>query len=769
MINLIKPHKTFITVCLFLVLIGVINSQSWSNNGPFGGFITALVHNLVDTTTIYAGTFGKGLYKSTDNGENWFLINNEFPLTNNSEIASHFLPSWWYGDYFPVTLIRIDASNTTHILAGTIGSGIIQSYNGGENWVTTNVGLPDSAIVSNLWLHPENSSIIYCGLDSPNGGLYRSLNGGVTWELVEGVPHGSTFQITTITNELYNSETMYVGIWSAGDPPWGLLRSIDGGYQWETVSDGMPIFDLQINPIDNQNFWGIAYTGWEDWVLTYSNDQGNEWTHYPTSFDPWLWITGLYADADWNLYAVQGALDEDNTVYKSPDYGESWQELPIALSSPANGIKPGYGPNIASNPLNTETVYFGTYSGVFKSNDGGNSVEIKENGMVNSYIYDIKVNPQNPDIIFAGGFQGLWKSVDGGENWIRINTSEVMNIAINPINTDTVYWGGSELMRSYDGGETWQDIRGNIMGTITAIDINPVDPNILFVGSYFYGASLYKSENYGNDWVFSFAPLGQFILDIETDKNNPQTIYIGGGYFYKTTNGGIQWYNTPNVGGVNSIIIDPIFSNTIYVGIIGDIKVSYNGAEDFQSLGEDIPSEGRYFVSMDPLNNSHILLATRDEGIFHSLDSGNSWNEIQGPYNPRTTGVDYVPSMNKIYVATHGGGVWVRDSLLLNIDSTIESNIQPDIIELFPAYPNPFNDETVISFITHELMELDIGIYNIKGQLLRNLSNQPFLSGYHQLKWNGTNDTGATVTSGIYLMRINNKKYSITKKLVFLK
>jgi flagellar hook assembly protein FlgD len=84
-------------------------------------------------------------------------------------------------------------------------------------------------------------------------------------------------------------------------------------------------------------------------------------------------------------------------------------------------------------------------------------------------------------------------------------------------------------------------------------------------------------------------------------------------------------------------------------------------------------------------------------------------------------------------------------------------------------YPNPFNPETVIRFATKDPGNVKITVYNIKGQVVKTLTNQNYPSGNHQLIWNGKDDKGRSVSSGIYMYRMETPSYSKTMKMMLMK
>jgi flagellar hook assembly protein FlgD len=88
---------------------------------------------------------------------------------------------------------------------------------------------------------------------------------------------------------------------------------------------------------------------------------------------------------------------------------------------------------------------------------------------------------------------------------------------------------------------------------------------------------------------------------------------------------------------------------------------------------------------------------------------------------------------------------------------------------LYPNYPNPFNPETTISFSLAKPMPTKLRIYNLKGQLVRNLVSNEMPKGDHKIVWNGFDDKGLPVGSGVYLYRLEAGDYTRSMKMVLMK
>ena len=748
-----RPINVFTIILLFS---RILYSQSWSNTGPYGAIITELIIDPTDTNIIYAGTFGAGIYKSIDGGEEWKEVNEGLPIRDNIFIGDLEGPSWWFGDFYPVNDLDLNAQESSRIFSGTRGGGISKSIDAAAVWVESNQGLPDSTIVKVIWQHPEDTSIVYCGTGYPNGGLYVSTDGGLQWNLVEGVPSGATYRITTIKSQPNDPNTVYVGITSGGEPEfaWGLLKTSDGGQSWEVLFQDFSFYDLQVDPSDSTKIWSAIYTG-IGWHLAYSEDGGLTWNIHPDFSD--FFDLRLFADSNWKLYILAAESYSGNRVIGiSEDAGETWNFRTLSLHTLSI---------IAMNPLLPETIFLGTDEGVYRSDDRGVTFALNSDGMINTYMNEIKVNPVNPAIIYAGGEQGLWKSIDEGNRWDKIHDVQVNAISIDPDHPDTVYWGGEMgLYRSFDGGENSELIRE---GIITSLAIHPDTPNVIYAGVF--PATLYKSENYGETWSLSFSGSLFWIEDIEISRSNSSIIFFGAARnfsnngLFKSTNSGASWIKISDPGQVSSIRTHPTDADIIYFATRFKVFKSNDGGVSYSDISGNLTVLQYSAILVNPDEPSQLLIGTKDQGVFVSNDSGDTWNRLEGDYNPRILDINYSGDLNRIFLATHGGGIWKGTDIVIGVENVEPVNI-PKTFHLFNNYPNPFNPVTNIGYSLPERSDVTLIIYNIVGEEIRRFSETGMQPGNHEFVWDASD-----AASGVYLYRLTSSDFVSTKKMVLLK
>ncbi|HIB52633.1 MAG TPA: T9SS type A sorting domain-containing protein, partial [Candidatus Marinimicrobia bacterium] len=102
----------------------------------------------------------------------------------------------------------------------------------------------------------------------------------------------------------------------------------------------------------------------------------------------------------------------------------------------------------------------------------------------------------------------------------------------------------------------------------------------------------------------------------------------------------------------------------------------------------------------------------------------------------------------------------------LGVDDIV---VLPEVFALRQNYPNPFNPVTTIAYDIPEIANVRIDMYNILGQKVRTLVNGTHQPGVYHVRWNGTNDFGNPLSSGMYFYRISSEQFISVKKLVLMK
>jgi photosystem II stability/assembly factor-like uncharacterized protein len=271
---------------------GVISGLGARNIGSaaMSGRISAVAaRNQGGKTLVYVGAASGGVWKSQDGGTTFKPVFDKQPVQSIGAIA-------------------LDPSNPQTVWVGSgeswtrnsvsVGDGIYKSTDGGESW--THMGLPNSERITRIVVHPKDGNIVYlCApgklwSDSPDRGLYKTTDGGKSWDLILTGPNLST-GCSGLSMDAKNPEVLLAGLWdfrrkgwtfrSGGEGPdaasgSALYRSADGGKTWAELTQGLPKkpwgrVEVAVAPSDAK----IVYTFVEsiDPALYRSADGGATW------------------------------------------------------------------------------------------------------------------------------------------------------------------------------------------------------------------------------------------------------------------------------------------------------------------------------------------------------------------------------------------------------------------------------------------------------------------------------------------------------------
>ena len=380
-------------------------------------------------------------------------------------------------------------------------------------------------------------------------------------------------------------------------------------------------------------------------------------------------------------------------IWKSTDAGSSWVNLfddfpQIGVSGIA--IVPNPNPNLNSNTLYITTGdddAADSYSvGVFKSLDGGASWQETglnpDNTNINTLMNEIVVDPVNSNVLWVGTNSGLYKSTDGGDSWDLKRSGNIKDFKLKPGDSNTVYAvSNSAYYKSTNGEDFIQitDILPTSSGRLV-LGVSPDDPNVVYVLSADTGANnfayqgLFKSVDSGETFVESLnstdileSNQAWFDLALEVSPTNADELYVGCLNIWKSSNGGNtftrlnQWFtNSPSYTHADIHTLK-FFDNKLFCGSDGGIYVSENGGVSFQDYTVNGIAIGQFYrLSVAKDNGAKMVGGLQDNSGF--IRNNNTWSVYTGG-----DGMDYEidPSNNNISY----GFVQFGDPLFISSDS----------------------------------------------------------------------------------------------------
>ncbi len=333
---------------------------------------------------------------------------------------------------------------------------------------------------------------------------------------------------------------------------------------------------------------------------------------------------------------------------------------------------------------------------------------------------------------------------------------------------------GNQILRKLDNGSSWDTL--SLSTKLLHIDKN----NKIYAGAQ---GNIYVSGDNGNSWT-------SIVDSVLWDRTNSLTtndsghIYVtahenyyispypdGDGAIFKSTDYGQNWnriyYERPpglfSVVFIDDIIIDK--HDFLYCTINYQLLRSIDNGLSWPSIGNGLN------VNTLISNDDGVLFAgTRYNGIFNSYDSGDSWNEINTGLNHLNVGLLSIDNQGYIYAGSGSGFYRSANSTFTSI--TLNSDDIPDKLQLYQNYPNPFNSTTTIPFELPQKSYVEITVFDVTGRKIKTLVSEEINRGVHETGWDGTNQVGNQISSGVYIYTLNvismNNSFTQSTKMILL-
>lgn len=665
------------------VLISGSEPAPWvQTNGPSGGIINTIEIDPVHPDILYAGGAGGGVYKTTDGGATWTML--EQIVSPSEQIGDILLspddPQTVYArthrlykstdgganwnlseEIGGLTCVAISRQNPLVLLVGTWDGKIYCSVNSGESWTETTGNLPGDLIAdvaigasNEFWAGTANGS---------DGRLYHTTNGGASWNEVDfGKPPETDLNNIFVDPE--DTDIVYVGLGNVHNEKSGpgehyLFKTEDGGATWTTPDLPTPhglIAIMGRAPTDDMLYVcnGFhVYKSNDDVNWTYIGPPGQNGDMYDIAVDP------RNSDVIYLPRRAHGIFKSENA---GGDGGASWANWELINEGLLNtGIMLLAVPNVPGS----STVYATTSSGegTFKTTDRGNSwTYVNEGGITHPWADELVVSPHDPETVWeVADVAEVFKTTDGGNIWSRIinptrgsfgfRFGSVSAVASAPSDPDTIYAlkNGFGIFKSTDGGASWQFLHQSEVDYTYSMAVHPTNPDIVYSGylpkPFQDWAMVRKTTDGGNFWqAVLTVPKSTGIVSVAIDPSNPDIIYAGstgkggetgpGGQIYKSTNGGDSWsklnehFIMCTVWGQPQLIIDPDNPSIAYAATwLGGTWKTENAGETWTLL-EEAPVSSTA-LSLDAQDTYVIYLADRSTPtVWKSTDAGSTWEKI---------------------------------------------------------------------------------------------------------------------------------------------
>ena len=653
----------------------------WRMIGPFrGGRVNAVSGVVGQPDTFYFGSVGGGVWKTLNSGRTWTPI---FDATNVASIGA----------------IGIAPSDGNVIYVGTgepdmrdsiaFGNGVYKSTDAGKTW--KHLGLENTKQIGRIIVDPKNPSTVFVAAlgnvyaPNPDRGVYRSRDGGVTWQKV--LFKNDDVGAIDLAFDPVDSKTVYATLWNVRRPPWfiyapangpgaGIFKSVDGGTTWKEISEGIPL--------EGRGHIGIAVA--------------------PTNRN--------------RLYAVVDA--KEGGVFTSNDGGATWTRL---SSDKRLWDRGWYFEKVTVDPKNADVVYVMNTS-MYRSTDAGKTWTPIKGAPGGDDYHQLWINPDDPKRMIVASDQGTIVSVDGAatwSSWYNQPTAQIYHVAadyrfpywVTGAQQDSGAVGTPSRSNHSDiSNRDWEGLCAGGEAGYTAPD--PLHPEILFGGTVsrcnvLTGESKNVSPERG-------ATPGQFrhawTQPLVFSTADQHALYYANQFLYKTTNGGESWTQIspdmtredPGVpsnlndaaaadapvdkrrGVIYTIAPSPLRAPTIWIGTDdGLIHLTKDDGKTWQNVTPPAMTSWSKVVMIEAshfdVNEAYAAverhqLSDYEPHIYRTLDSGKTWTEITrglpaGVYvqtvkeDPSRRGLLFTGTERNVFVSFDDGDNW--QSLQLNL------------------------------------------------------------------------------------------------------
>ena len=700
----------------------------WQYLGPnnISGRATDIaVADSAGARRIFVGYASSGLWKTDDNGATWQAIFDDMPSTSIGDLA--VAPS-------NPQILWVGTGEANIFRASMPGVGIYKSTDGGRTF--THMGLADTQTIGRILVHPANPDVVFVAAsghewtDNDTRGVFKTTDGGKTWaKVLYRSPRTGAWDLVM---DPANPDVLYASMWQRVRRKWsdprvepgynesGIWKTTDGGKTWAEVNTGLPApqhrgrigIDISLtNP-------KVLYAFVDNYEAGRPAKEGENDAYGRPIFEA----------------RIKGA-----EIYRSDDAGMTWKKVS------GTGEK-------ATEQAEFLTRFSGTYGWVFGqvrvhpadentvfilgvplavSRDGGKTfAEFEGSGRIHGDHHGLWIDPKKPEIIYSANDGGFYASEDAGKTWkfaVSAAGSQFYNVVVDNSTPAWIYGsiqdigsrrGKLDLSRGRDNipAVAWESAPGG-EGAHHAVD--PTNPNIVYTYG-FYGnftrtdlsipapqrgrrgeGGQPPAQPAGPQRTTNIKPKeeglrAQWMTPVTISPHDPNTVYLGYQYVFRSTNRGDTWEKiSPDLTTNNpaemllksasmipyqtitALAESPRVKGLIYAGTDdGRLHVTTDAGKTWTDLTATVPSKkwySRVVPSQHADNTVYVTQRGREDDdfaayVYKSTDGGKTFTSLvanlpAGPVNviresPRDPNVLYLGTDFGAFISTDAGKRW---------------------------------------------------------------------------------------------------------------
>jgi hypothetical protein len=653
------------------------------------------------------------------------------------------------GGAIPATILCLHVTPAGHVFAGLSSRGLAWSFDGGATWDQDQItrdphGGLGSSIVA---VGARDAGVILAG-------AFRSLNDGATWLTMD--VYGDAFAFD-VNGDAYAGTSDGVHVSSDAGASWlprnagieglrvvaltfdssgnlwagtvssGVFRSDNLGVSWTMASGGLPTLGVAAVMTD---FEGRVFVALSSGGLYRTDDAGATWTSIQAGLEDASTLSMVIAPGN-----VAYAGGSAHGVRRSTDHGATWSSA-AAPEMVLSGLT-----DLIRAPATGHLFLSANGGGVYHSTDGGATWEARNSGLATTDVGSVAA--ESGGRLYAATGEGVFASDDEGGTWVAANAGHE-GISMDAVMVDdqgTVFavTGSTQftfaVLRSTDDGASWQEVLTDSSATFpTLLQAWTLDPGgRVFLGgmSVAVQSALFVSEDAGDTWTETdLAASG--VLDLASDSQGNVLAVMADNTAYLTTDHGASWTFLP--------------SGSWPTGTSGVLDVAGFDRQDA------------------------LLVSSSGSGIWRSDDGGQTWSaDTEGlPVAPSPVMTFLRSTGGAIFAGTFQHGLYRRPEGATAVGpGTVAAVTQHLTVD---AVPNPFNPSVTIHFTLAEGAPVTLTVHDAAGRLVRTLEDGRWRpSGAGEAQWDGGDEAGREVASGVYFVCVRAGAAQVSQKIVLVR